>query len=85
MRDRPDGEHLAAELRRLLEAHREAGSELAARLLAERHSIEDDIWLVEPIVVATPVVEPTVAPPAPARVAPVRIEAAIEAPAETLG
>ena len=41
---------LVAEFRGLVEAHRDAGSELAARLLAERHELEDDIWLVEPIV-----------------------------------
>jgi len=53
-RDREDGAALAAEFRGLVEAHRDAGSALAARLLAERHQLEDDIWLVEPIVVEAP-------------------------------
>jgi glutamate synthase domain-containing protein 3 len=79
VRDRPEGERFAAELRRLLEAHREAGSELAARLLAERHSLEDDIWLVEPIPVAAPAVER----PAVPRVDPSVRSAVVEAGAET--
>jgi hypothetical protein len=45
---REDGAELQAELRDLLEAHREAGSALAARLLAERGSLEADIWVIEP-------------------------------------
>jgi glutamate synthase domain-containing protein 2/glutamate synthase domain-containing protein 1/glutamate synthase domain-containing protein 3 len=83
VRDRPDGAIFAAELRRLLEAHREAGSELAARLLAERHALEDDIWLVEPIVVAAPAETPATQPAEAVRVAPVRRDAHIEAAAET--
>ena len=79
VRDRPDGELFAAELRRLLEAHREAGSELAARLLAERHSLEDDIWLVEPIPVAAPAVEVPVVP----RAVPAARPAIVEVGAET--
>jgi glutamate synthase domain-containing protein 3 len=51
-RDRDDGSALVAEFRGLVEAHRDAGSELAARLLAERHELESDIWLVEPLVAA---------------------------------
>jgi glutamate synthase (ferredoxin) len=81
VRDRPEGDRFAAELRTLLEAHREAGSELAARLLAERHSLEDDIWLVEPIPVAPPAVEAPVVP----RVIPVVRSAIVEAGAETRG
>ena len=53
-----------AEFRGLVEAHRDAGSELAARLLAERHELESDIWLVEPIV-ATPAVAADVTTPRP--------------------
>jgi glutamate synthase (ferredoxin) len=79
IRDRPDGERFATELRRLIEAHREAGSELAARLLAERHSLEDDIWLVEPIPVAAPAAEA----PAVPRVVPAVRRAIVEAGAET--
>ena len=79
VRDRSDGERFAAELRRLLEAHREAGSELAARLLAERHSLEADIWLVEPIPPAVPVVDVPAAP----RAVPAVRSAVVEAGAET--
>ena len=50
VRDREDGPARGAELRALIEDHREAGSELAAHLLAELHRLEDDVWLVEPIV-----------------------------------
>ncbi len=83
VRDRPDGNILAAELRRLIEGHRDAGSELAARLLAERHSLEDDIWLVEPIPVAAPAATPTVEAPAVARVVPAVRSAVVEAGVET--
>jgi glutamate synthase domain-containing protein 3 len=57
---RDDGAELQAELRDLLDAHREAGSALAARLLAERASLEADIWVIEPlstVVTAAPVVD----------------------------
>jgi glutamate synthase domain-containing protein 3 len=59
VREREDGPARAAELRGLIEDHRDEGSELAARLLAELHRLEDDVWLVEPNVVPdapTPVV-----------------------------
>jgi len=46
---RPDGSLLGEEFGRLLTAHADAGSELAARLLAERASPADDTWLVEPV------------------------------------
>ena len=46
---REDGPELQAELRELLEGHREAGSALAARLLGERAPLEADIWLIEPV------------------------------------
>jgi glutamate synthase domain-containing protein 3 len=48
-RDREDGAARVAELRSLVEDHRDAGSALAARLLGERHELEADVWLVEPI------------------------------------
>jgi glutamate synthase domain-containing protein 3 len=54
-RDREDGAVRVAEFRSLVEDHREAGSALAARLLAERHELESDVWLVEPIAAATQV------------------------------
>jgi glutamate synthase (ferredoxin) len=39
----------SGELRGLLEAQRAAGSQLAARLLADAGALENDFWLVEPI------------------------------------
>jgi glutamate synthase (NADPH) large chain len=54
---REDGAELQAELRDLLEAHREAGSALAGRLLAERVSLEADIWVIEPLAMLPLVVE----------------------------
>ncbi len=60
--DRPDGQARLAELVRLVEAHRDAGSTRAARLLGEGLPERDvpaaagalaaDTWLVEPIPVA---------------------------------
>ena len=79
VRDRPDGDRFAAELRRLIEDHREAGSELAAHLLAELHRLEDDVWLVEPIPTAAPAVEA----PAIPRPVPAARSAAVEATAES--
>jgi glutamate synthase (ferredoxin) len=49
--DRDDGAELAAELRGLVELHRDAGSALAARLLGDQAPLEADIWLVEPVAV----------------------------------
>jgi glutamate synthase domain-containing protein 2/glutamate synthase domain-containing protein 1/glutamate synthase domain-containing protein 3 len=84
VRDRAGGDAYAAELRRLLEAHRDAGSELAARLLAERHALEDDVWLVEPVPVVASVEPPAAEPPVIAsRSVPTRNENRAEAPAET--
>jgi glutamate synthase domain-containing protein 3 len=54
---RSDGRARADELRRLVELHRDAGSELAARLLIDP-GLEDVVWLVEPVAapaVAAPV------------------------------
>jgi hypothetical protein len=49
--DRPDGLERLTEFRRLVEAHRDAGSALAAMITtADPH--DDDIWLVEPVAVA---------------------------------
>ena len=62
---RADGAEFAHEVRALLESHRTAGSQLAARLLAEAGALERDFWLVEPISV----------PPAPATPEPVRYAA----------
>src|SRR4029078_7399463 len=44
---RGDGAERAAELHDLLQAHRESGSALAARLLGEGDSLDRDVWLVE--------------------------------------
>ena len=55
---RDDGRARADEFRGLVELHREAGSQLAARLLVER-DLEANVWLVEPIAApATPATEP---------------------------
>jgi hypothetical protein len=64
-RERDDGQERVAEFRALVEAHRDAGSELAGRLLAERHELEDDVWLVEPVATSV-LLQPTIAPGAPA-------------------
>ena len=60
---RDDGAELVAELRDLIGAHREAGSALAARFLAERATLESDIWLIEPLPVAAPIPAPAEARP----------------------
>ncbi len=77
--DREDGSSLVAEFRGLVEAHRDAGSELAARLLAERHELESDIWLVEPIAAVVPAAAETVteAPAAAASSPSIRRAAAV--------
>ena len=63
---RADGHELIAELRGLVELHREAGSALAVRLLAERAPLEADIWLIEPIASgAAATVEPILVAAAP--------------------
>ena len=74
---RDDGKTLAADLRRLLGAHRDAGSALAARLLDGGDAVLGDIWLVEPVpaapaVVAAPAEAATAVPtasPAPSKAA----------------
>ncbi|HWP63447.1 MAG TPA: glutamate synthase-related protein, partial [Candidatus Binatia bacterium] len=50
--ERSDGAALVADLRRLLEAHAEAGSPTAARLLAGGALPLGDFWLVEPVATA---------------------------------
>jgi glutamate synthase domain-containing protein 2/glutamate synthase domain-containing protein 1/glutamate synthase domain-containing protein 3 len=45
---RTDGRARADEFRRLVELHRDAGSELAARLLGEP-GVDEAVWLVEPV------------------------------------
>ena len=47
--ERADGDDRVAELTRLLEDHREAGSLLAEGLLAAGGPSPDEVWLVEPI------------------------------------
>ncbi|HEY0444663.1 MAG TPA: glutamate synthase large subunit [Candidatus Limnocylindrales bacterium] len=66
---REDAPARAHEFRALVEAQRDAGSQLAARLLAER-DLEADVWLVEPVATSA---EP---PLSPARVTSVRGEPA---------
>jgi glutamate synthase domain-containing protein 3 len=64
-REREDGAVRIDEFRRLVEDHREAGSALAARLLAERHELASDVWLVEPVAPAAAVPD-AASRPAPA-------------------
>ncbi len=56
--DRPDGGQVVAQLRRLLAAHRDAGSALAGRLLDAGAATDADVWLVEPASVATAAAAP---------------------------
>jgi len=74
---RDDGAELSAELHGLLAAHREAGSELAARLLAERRPLDPDIWVIEPL--------PGTGPPAVTANRAVSQPAGLEAAALTTG
>ena len=53
---REDGDLLVAELLRLLGAHRDAGSALAARLFETGDAVLADVWLVEPVPAAPVVV-----------------------------
>jgi glutamate synthase (NADPH) large chain len=69
-REREDGAARAGEFRRLVEDQRDAGSALAARLLAERHDLEGDVWLVEPI--ATPAAAERIAASEPVPASPNR-------------
>ncbi len=55
---RPDGGQVVAQLRRLLAAHRDAGSALAGRLLDAGAATDADVWLVEPVSVATAAAAP---------------------------
>jgi len=57
--ERDDGAVLGQEFRALVEDHRDAGSELAARLLAES-GLADSVWLVEPIASPLPAAEPAI-------------------------
>jgi glutamate synthase domain-containing protein 3 len=57
--DRPDGAERLAEWRRLLEAHRDAGSALAATIM--RADPGEQVWLVEPAVPAEAAVADTTA------------------------
>ena len=63
-RDRLDGAERMAELVGLLQDHRDAGSELATRLL-DAGDVGDVFWLVEPIPIPTPAVDavPQAVPP----------------------
>ena len=47
--EREDGIERVAELRRLMEAHRDAGSVLARELLERGTRLRDEFWLIEPV------------------------------------
>jgi glutamate synthase (ferredoxin) len=67
---RDEGPALADEVRRLVEAHRDAGSALAGRILTDVSAFEQDLWVVEPIAapstppvsVVAPALRPAVVP-----------------------
>ena len=75
---REDGGVLVAELQRLLGAHRDAGSALAARLFEIGDAVLADVWLVEPVP-AAPVVVAAAAPETAAKAAVVAAAAARDA------
>ena len=56
--DREDGPALVEELIALLEAHRSAGSRRADTLLHDLAAVCAEVWLVEPIPVTPPAVDP---------------------------
>ncbi|MCI0347294.1 MAG: glutamate synthase subunit alpha, partial [Chloroflexi bacterium] len=58
---RDDGAARVAELLRLVEAHRDAGSALAAQLLTAPAALVEGTWLVEPVEAAAPVAAVTAA------------------------
>jgi len=62
---RQDGAERAAELRSLLEGHREAGSVLARSLLARPAQLGDGMWLIEPVGAAVEAALPMIDAPAP--------------------
>ena len=66
---RDDGSTLVGELRRLLGAHRDAGSALAARLFEAGDAVLADVWLVEPVPVAPAVAAQVATESAPAAAA----------------
>jgi hypothetical protein len=75
--DRDDGQARLAELVRLLEAHREAGSARAARLLAElltagSAALAADTWLVEPVTVPAAAAETITQGPIATAASPIR-------------
>jgi glutamate synthase (NADPH/NADH) large chain len=72
MADREDGMDRLAELRALLDDHREAGSDLAARVLADRDGLAASFWVVEPV---APVVAIPAAPARPALGRPTAVSA----------
>jgi len=60
--DREDGADRLVELRSLLQDHRDAGSDLAARLLADADGLAALFWVVEPVAPVAPVVANQVVP-----------------------
>ena len=67
--EREDGPERAAELRTLLESHREAGSVTARGILARPARLGDDMWLIEPVGSQLPVVPDLTDPSAAAGIA----------------
>ena len=82
---RDEGERLVAELRRLLAAHRDAGSALAGRLLDAGEATDADVWLIEPVRPRRPRSRPRrprprPGPPGPARRGPLKCNPTATAP-----
>jgi glutamate synthase domain-containing protein 3 len=69
--DRMDGSDRVAELHELLEAHRDAGSLLARRLLERPGQLSDAMWLIEPVGAPVPLVGGADEPASEAEAAPV--------------
>jgi glutamate synthase domain-containing protein 3 len=64
MTERDDAADRVGELRQLLEAHRDAGSQLARELLERRGLLGDEMWLIEPVGgVPVPIADRPVATP----------------------
>jgi glutamate synthase domain-containing protein 2/glutamate synthase domain-containing protein 1/glutamate synthase domain-containing protein 3 len=64
---REDAADVVDEFRGLLEAHREAGSMLARKLLGKKGKLGDEVWLIEPLDTVVPAPAPVITRPVPVR------------------
>jgi hypothetical protein len=65
--EREDAADVVDEFRGLLEAHREAGSMLARKLLGKKGKLGDEVWLIEPLDTVVPAPAPVIIRAAPVR------------------